>query len=168
MRGPKPKPTREKRATGNPGKRKLNDQEPDLPIPGASFDDPPAILQGDVRASAEWRRIAPQLRISRTISEADIPALIAACQEWSRYLTALEKSGGTMVVTTKTGYPMPNPYLGIANKALSQCIKLWAELGCTPSSRSRVRMIGGGPLPDVDPDLDPIEAELSAHRGTTH
>jgi phage terminase small subunit len=32
------------------------------------------------------------------------------------------------------------PYLAIANKALQGCTRLWAELGMTPSSRSRVQL----------------------------
>jgi P27 family predicted phage terminase small subunit len=46
-----------------------------------------------------------------------------------------------MVIKSPSGYPMPNPYLGIANKALNHCQKLWAELGLTASSRSRVRAV---------------------------
>jgi hypothetical protein len=34
-RGPAPKPTAIKKAEGNPGKRKLNTEEPE-PVPGAS------------------------------------------------------------------------------------------------------------------------------------
>ena len=45
---------------------------------------------------------------------------------------------------------MPNPYLGVATKALGMCNRLWPELGLTPSSRSRVRM--GGPEDHGDPD----------------
>ena len=136
MRGRKPKPTSLKLITGNPGRRQINTQEPKLPAPPAVVEPPPAIAE-DARACEEWRRLAPMLIASRTVTEADYGALLSLCHQWSTYLNAREKAT-TLVITTKTGHPMPNPYLSVSNKALSHCIKLWAELGCTPSARSRV------------------------------
>jgi P27 family predicted phage terminase small subunit len=122
---------------GNPGKRPLNRAEPQHPPATDSFDAPPAELADHVRAAAEWRRLAPLLRQSRTVTEADRSALIAVCLEWARYLEATAKIKG-LVVTTRTGYPIMNPYLPILTRALAACTKLWPELGLTPSSRSRV------------------------------
>lgn len=145
MRGRKPKPTALKLLTGNPGKRRLNRQEPVLPELSASGgaagagDPVPLELVGDEVGSAEWRRLSPILRASRTVTDGDLGSLVAVCQQWSRYLeanTSVKSSG--LVVRSQSGYPMPNPYLAIANKALGNCIKLWAELGLTPSARSRV------------------------------
>jgi len=48
-----------------------------------------------------------------------------------------------MVVRSPSGYPMPNPYIGISNKALGNCLKLWVELGLTPSARARVSTAPG-------------------------
>jgi P27 family predicted phage terminase small subunit len=141
MRGRKPQPTRRRVLDGNPGKRALNPNEPTPEPPAAAFDVPPPELKGQVRAAAEWGRLAPILRRSRQVTEVDRAALIALCIEWGRYLDAqvkLLKSG--MVVTTASGYPIPNPHLAIANKALSHCTRIWAELGMTPSSRSRVTL----------------------------
>lgn len=164
MRGRKPKPTATRRLEGNPGKRPLNAAEPQHDLPTEAFDEPPAALTTDRAAAAEWRRLAPMLRRSRTVGEADRSALIALCLEWARYLkasTAINKKG--LVLYTKTHYPIPNPYLPIATRALANCTKLWPELGLTPSSRSRVvatpapaetdpfaefdAPIGGGPAP---------------------
>lgn len=138
MRGRKPKPTALKMLSGNPGRRKLNQREPVMPATDAA-DLPPVELSNDLVAGSEWMRLAPMLRASRTVTDADRGSLIAVCQQWSRYLEAngnVAKAG--MVVKSPSGYPMPNPYIGIANKALGNCVKLWAELGLTPSSRSRV------------------------------
>lgn len=137
MRGRKRTPTALQVLRGNPGRRPLNDAEPDLPA--ASFDVPPDELADDVRARAEWERLAPMLTTSRVVTDGDRASLIAVCQQWSRYVeanAAVAKSG--MVVKAPSGYPMPNPYISLANKALANCVKLWAELGLTPSSRSRV------------------------------
>ena len=139
MRGRKPKPTALKLLAGNPGRRPLNTREPVLPDPGDAFETLPIELE-DAGAAAEWRRLAPILRASRTITHIDRGSLIAVCQQWSRYVEANQQvATAGMVVRSPSGYPMPNPYIGIANKALGNCVKLWAELGMTPSSRSRVR-----------------------------
>lgn len=139
MRGRKPKPTNMKLMTGNPGHRPLNANEPEMPEPVDAFDVPPEEIAGDARAAAEWSRLAPILRTSRTVTEADRGSLLALCQQWSRYSEAHASIAGTgMVIRSPSGYPMPNPYIAISNKALGNCVKLWAELGLTPSSRSRV------------------------------
>jgi P27 family predicted phage terminase small subunit len=145
---------------GNPGKRPLNKQAPTPPAPPATprtatFDDPPDEIAGTPAAAAEWRRLAPMLRRARAITDADRGALLALCLEWARYLDATAKVGQSgMVIQTKTGYPMQNPYIGIATKALSACTKLWPELGLTPSSRSRVKAGDGAPPADDWSEFD--------------
>ena len=164
-RGRRPKPTRLKEVTGNPGKRALNHDEPELPEPRVEFDEPPLELEGDKVAAAEWRRLAPMLRKARVVTEGDRASLIAACTEWSRYLTANEgaKKAGP-VVATPAGYPMQNPHIAIAGKALAMCVKLWGELGLTPSSRSRVKVgAGDGSSGDGQPK-SPLAAILAASR----
>jgi P27 family predicted phage terminase small subunit len=146
MRGRKPHPSWRRRLEGNPGKRAQNDAEPKLPAPAPGFDTPPVELANNPIATEEWQRVAPMLRQGRQITEADRNALIALCVEWSRYVEAIGKvQQSSMLVRTPSGYPMPNPYLSIATKALSGCLKLWPELGLTPSSRSRVKVPDDAP-----------------------
>jgi P27 family predicted phage terminase small subunit len=144
-RGPKPKPTWRRELDGNPGKRPGNPHEPTPPAPEDAFDAPPEEIAGVPRAAAEWARLAPMLRKGRQITEADRAALIALCLEWARYLEAIAKVSqpGTLIVLSPNGYPMPNPYLAIATKALQGCTRLWPELGLTPSSRTRVQVPPG-------------------------
>jgi P27 family predicted phage terminase small subunit len=137
MRGRKPKPTAQRLREGNPGGRPINRQEPALPP--ETFDAVPPELAGVPRAIAEWQHLAPVLRQRRAVTTADRSALIALCLEWSRYLDASAQAT-PLVISTKSGYPMPNPYLSVASKALAACARLWPELGLTPSSRSRVRI----------------------------
>jgi P27 family predicted phage terminase small subunit len=95
------------------------------------------------------------LRLAGQVTLADRSALIALCLEWDRYLDAtkqVQKHG--LVVTTKTGYPMTNPYLVIATKALAGCNKLWPELGLTPSSRTRVKTSPLSPADDPFAQFD--------------
>jgi P27 family predicted phage terminase small subunit len=141
MRGRKPKPTSQKRLEGNPGGRKLNEHEPEMP---AASEDLPPELVADAVAMAEWSRLVPLLKKSHTVTQGDRGLLLALCQQWSRYLDANAKvTVAGMVVRAPSGYPMPNPYIAIANKALGNCVKLWVELGLTPSARSRVTTTPG-------------------------
>jgi len=162
MRGRKPQPTELKKLQGNPGKRPLNTREPVMPEADPSFDAPPVELASDLVAAGEWQRLAPILRKSKTVTEADRGALLSLCQQWSRYLEA-NKSVATagMVVRSPSGYPMPNPYIAIANRALSMCVKLWAELGLTPSSRSRVTSVGDDSAGDPFAEFDATPAHVN-------
>jgi P27 family predicted phage terminase small subunit len=82
------------------------------------------------------------------VSDAERGVLLALCQQWSRYLDAHDRIRleGMLVTSEKTGEPKRNPYISIADHALTQCLRLWAELGLTPSSRSRIVA-----LPDAEP-----------------
>lgn len=141
MRGRKPKSTGARKLSGNAGKRPLNKAEPQPPAPDPdTFDTPPAELDGQTLAAAEWRRLAPMLRRIRQVTDADRSALVALCLEWGRYIEATQKTLQLgLVVKAPSGYPMTNPYISIATKALAGCARLWPELGLTPSSRSRVK-----------------------------
>lgn len=146
MRGRKPHPTWRRTLDGNPGKRARNPHEPQPPAPGDAFDTPPPELDPFPLAQAEWTRIAPMLRRGRQVTEADRAALLALCLEWSRYLDAMSQVK-SLLIMTKNGYPIPNPYIAIATKALRECRALWPELGLTPSSRTRLQLPPG----DEDP-----------------
>lgn len=149
MRGRKPKSTAQKVLEGNPGRRPLNEDEPIVEAPGHDFQEPPTEIAKDAVAASEWRRLIPLLMRARQITKAERGSLIALCREWSRYIEAGEKvATHGMVVKTPNGYPIVNPYLSIGNKSLVHCTKLWAELGLTPSSRSRVSRVEGGGGPD--------------------
>jgi P27 family predicted phage terminase small subunit len=148
----------------------MNTHEPQPPIIDAAFDTPPSELADHPTAIAEWTRLAPMLRRCRQITEADRGALIALCLEWARYIDATKKIATLgLVVRAPSGYPMTNPYLSIATRALAGCNKLWPELGLTPSSRSRVQTDGQGPGPggDAFSEFDePIP--LTTPEDTTH
>src|SRR5688500_3869820 len=75
MPGPAPKPTALKILHGNPGKRKLNDQEPQ-PSVGAK---PPAYIMARPALLAEWNRHAPRLTRLGLLTEIDDDALAMIC-----------------------------------------------------------------------------------------
>ncbi len=168
-KGPRPKPTARKILEGNPGRRPLNQHEPEFPPPVE--DTTPLELHGDAVALKEWARVSPLLETARVTTEADRGALIALCQQWSQYLDATRQTARVgMVVMTPSKYPIVNPYLSIANRALLNCVKLWAELGLTPSSRTRVSTVppvgwtGHSPVARPQTTLAKLQEQAAALR----
>ena len=134
MRGRKPKPTRLKLITGNPGKRPINAREPK---PGVAVPTCPAHLNPS--AKAEWKRLAFQLHKLGVLSELDRAALAAYCQAYGRWAEAERKLKDTPVLLKlPSGYIQPSPWLAIANKQLELMAKYMAEVGLSPVSRTRV------------------------------
>lgn len=139
QRGRKPSPTALKVLRGNPGKRRMNADEPqpEIAVPVA-----PATVTDE--ALAEWNRRAPQLVRIGILTEIDMPAFTVYCTSWQRYVDAQRKLVALGdVVKSPSGYPIQNPYLAIANKALHQCQQFWADFGMTPSARTRVTVRKG-------------------------
>ena len=132
-------PTQLKLLRGNPGRRRLAaDTEPAPPAADESFDVPPAELDGNKRARAEWERVAPMLRFCGLVSQAERSTLTALCLEWSAYLGAQAELRKSRIVKNSEGVISISPFVAIADKALSNCHWLWNELGLTPSGRAKV------------------------------
>jgi P27 family predicted phage terminase small subunit len=134
MRGRKPKPTRVKRLTGNPGKRPLNENEP-KPEPVVP-DCPPELSP---IAQAEWNRIVTTLGPLRVLTPLDRTGLVAYCAAYGRWVEAneaIDKYG--MMVKSPSGYPVQSPYLSIANRQTELMMRIASEYGFTPASRSRI------------------------------
>jgi P27 family predicted phage terminase small subunit len=134
MRGRKPVPTRLKLMAGNPGKRPINHNEPQ---PASAFPSCPAELSPVARA--EWERLAPELCELGLLTNLDRAALAAYCGAyalWAEAMAAVQKYG--TMVKAPSGYPMQSPYIGLANRQAELMIRLSAEFGFTPASRSRI------------------------------
>jgi P27 family predicted phage terminase small subunit len=137
--GRRPQPTTLKILRGNPSKTRLNANEPQPARAGEHFDVPPTEISDDPVATAEWVRLAPMLRKCGLVSEAEKASLLVLCQQWSRYLEAHGKVKSLgMIVKKPSGIPTVNPYLAVSDRALTHCIRLWVELGLTPSGRARM------------------------------
>ncbi|WP_317736720.1 phage terminase small subunit P27 family [Burkholderia pseudomallei] len=119
---------------GNPGGRPINDAEPVLtPAPDASC---PGWLSAT--AKEHWPAIAEQLRTAGLLTVLDVTALGLYCEAFARWQDANDhvvKYGA--VVKSAHGYPIPSPYLQVSNQAYAQMVRMLAEFGMTPSSRSR-------------------------------
>lgn len=149
-------PTNVKLLRGNPGKRPLNMDEPQ---PKAVI--PPVPKHLDDEARAEWRRMSKRLHEMGLMTEIDRSVLAAYCVAWSRWVLAEDKirEFGLVLKSPDKGWPVQSPYLSIANRALDQMVKLAAEFGMTPSSRSRLSVNKGKDAPS-----DPMEDLLGGRR----
>jgi len=140
MKGKKPQPTKMKILKDNPGRRPLNENEPE-PEKGELRDPPEHIGE---HGKKEWQRLAPILHGLGLLTEADYPAFEAYCQTYSRWVDAelfLQEHGSTE--TTTNGNIIQSPVVGIANTSLQIMLKYMSEFGLTPSSRSRVSVTKG-------------------------
>jgi P27 family predicted phage terminase small subunit len=99
---------------------------------------PPAWLSKD--AKAEWKRVMPLLVQRRILTDADMGSVENYCLAIGqiRELERAIKSQG-FVVETERG-PRANPAVRLQADAMSRSLRLAAELGLTPVSRSRPAM----------------------------
>lgn len=137
MRGRKATPTVLRVLRGNPGKRAFNKAEPESVPMDAEC---PAELSDEV-ARAEWARIIVPLVAIGQITAADRVMAIAHCQLWAtwRSQSDLADRHPHVISSGKNSYPIPNPARGMANKTLMMLTTIDAELGLTPTTRSRVK-----------------------------
>ena len=132
--GRKPMPTALKKLAGNPGRRPLNEREPEVP-PGVP--ECPDFLNEVARA--EWNRVVPILAAAGTLTELDRGAVAAYCFWWEAFDEAVQKLNkyGKMM-KSKQDQIYQSPYMSQASQASKQ-MHIWAaELGLTSSSRTRL------------------------------
>lgn len=90
--------------------------------------------------SEQWRIITVAMRRAGTLSEENIGQVEVYCVNYARWklAEAMVAKLGPIVKAPKTGVPMHNPYLDVANKAAVMVNKTAADLGLPPSMRGRV------------------------------
>jgi len=134
MKGRKPKPKAMKILAGTFREDRANPHEPVAP---AAVPDCPLHLSDDARQ--EWFRVCGVLAKMGILSEHYRTPLAMYCAAYARWANAeKEVREGGEIVKSPNGYPIQNPYLAVANKAMEQMIKLAPEFGMSPSSLSRV------------------------------
>lgn len=134
-RGPKPAPTY-LQIVRNARPNRINKAE--AKIRPSELPYPPDFLSEE--AIREWNRVSTRLYDAGLLTHVDSTALAAYCQAFGRWERAERqlREDGKLVVTTQHNNQIPNPLLGIANRAMHDCMRYAAELGMTPSARSRV------------------------------
>ena len=131
--GRKPQPTALRILRGNPGQRRLPAAEPKA-VPLESDAVPGELAEDDV-AIREWQRITPGLIATGHIASTDRLGLIVYCQRWSQYLTLEQAARDDPEAWRKTN---------LAHKACELLLRTMAELGLTPTSRTRVHALKAG------------------------
>lgn len=159
-RGPPKKPTALKMLANNPGKRPVNEAEPEF-IGGKV--DPPAHLDGE--ALTEWLRVCKELEVNGLLSQMDRAACAAYCQAYGRWVQAemilrtmreasatsedrIVKASQGLMIRGSTGNAVQNPLIRIASDAMDAMLKAAKEFGMTPAARAGV---SGQKEPDKNP-----------------
>lgn len=138
-RGRKPTPSATKRLRGNPGKRKVNTSEPTYEV---AIPDAPSNL--DEGALTEWNLITQELAAKQVITQVDKAILALYCETYSEWIMLGEmlKENPTVIKTYPTGAEYVTLLLGARRSARQELKQYTTELGITPSSRTKVKMIG--------------------------
>lgn len=171
-RGRKPKPSALNARRGNPGHRKVNEDEPKPSTDPVSLGKPPSFLNRD--AKEEWKRIAPELVILGLLTIVDRSALAGYCAAYSRWVKAerelqkSEKDGGGFIYKTPSGYKQQSPFIAIAKGAMETMHKFSIEFGFTPAARTRIK--GSGKTNDADDDYfnNDSKKKKGAHESLQH
>jgi P27 family predicted phage terminase small subunit len=143
-RGRKPAPTSLKILKGTQPCR----VNPAGPTPGPAPPEPPENL--DPEALAEWNRLAPKLAAMGVLTEVDGPALAIYCRAHSRAMSAqVELDLHGAVIETRLGGMKSNPAAAIVSRAETTMLKVLAEFGAGPASRSRVTVKAEGPRDEL-------------------
>jgi P27 family predicted phage terminase small subunit len=136
--GPAPKPTAIKRLEGNPGKRPLNEHEPE-PTRGCT---PPAWLP--TGALAEWDRVYPELDALGLATVVDQAALACWCvavdmlERATLRLIPTKKNPTPEVQVTDKGYECVSGVELMRRQAMKDIRAFCQEFGFSPASRSRI------------------------------
>ena len=137
--GRRPKPTAKKLLAGNPGKRALNQAEPDFELV-LNIDCP--VWMGD-HGRVLWETVAPELCKERILAATDIQNLEVYCAAYDQFRMAqadIAQNGVT--VSGAMGGVIKNPAATALKEATSMMASYGGMLGLDPSSRQR--MMGAG------------------------
>jgi len=132
--GPPPTPTALKIIRGNPGKGRLNRNEPK---PAPSPLDPPTWLRGDATALAIWREEAPRLLTLGLLGQVDRLLFAALCERASVYRRAARTLRAGLTQDTNGG-KISRPEVSIARGALYGLRQIAGAFGMSPSDRTRL------------------------------
>ncbi len=145
-RGPKPKSAADKLQAGNPGRRPLNDSEPE-PKPGR----PECPPEFEGLALEAWDWLCETLDAMGLLVKSDVALMALYCDAWADFWKAREEveDGGLTLTGTKGG-DYVNPAYNVKTIAKNQLAKYAVELGLSHPSRTRLHA-----APDKKPAGDP-------------
>jgi P27 family predicted phage terminase small subunit len=151
FRGRPAKPTNLKLIEGNPGKRKLETNEPN-PEPVLA---PP---QGWLNAEAKgiWRRLMPELFRWGLVTKLDLDILAMYCDAVAEVHFARRKiARAGYEAKTPSGYRQQSHWIHTRNQAVKRAAELGTHFGLTPAARTRLKGTAQGELFDTPPGETP-------------
>jgi len=91
------------------------------------------------------------------VTDIDTASLALYCASYGRWQEAEMKikkdkiaGGDGLIIKSPKGYPIQNPYLAIANRAMEDCHRYLQQFGLSPVARTRVQQGMQGELfPDA-------------------
>lgn len=153
MAGRPKKPTNLKLLKGTLRTDRINKDEPKPKI-----NIPKAPTHLNKEAKKEWKEMAQQLFNLGLLTNIDKAALAGYCQLYGRWVQAEKKLGaGELVIETKSGNLIQNPYLGIANRAYEIMFRSLTDFGMTPASRARVSVASKKKVDDPWSEFEPAK-----------
>jgi P27 family predicted phage terminase small subunit len=144
MSGPPPIPTHLKLLRGNPGKQKLNKNEPQPSI-AVGVPAPPDFLSK--YAKEEWRKVAPEAHALGLLTNLDVTLFGVFCEavgRWRSVVEALRADAKAdpefrgLCYRDDEGNLKANPLVKASSDAARDVVRLAGEFGFTPASRSRI------------------------------
>jgi P27 family predicted phage terminase small subunit len=149
--GRRPEPTRLKLIKGNPGKKALNLNEPELP---AGIPEPPVELCS--RARKEWVVFANIIDSMGVMTIGDGHALARMCEIYAELIRVeqyLRDEGCVVESVTRDGGILyrARPEVGIRSDCETKFKAYLQEFGLTPSSRTKIQVPSGSKKKDSDP-----------------
>ena len=139
------KSTAQKKLEGNPGKRPMNNAEPEYAAVMVDAK-PPAVLKS-ADAKKIWAGLLPALAQSGVLQETDLQLMTRYCQMWGKWvevegmLSNIEAVGRPIekyITVTTNGNVIQNPLIGISNMLSDKLLQLEREMGLTPLARQRM------------------------------
>jgi P27 family predicted phage terminase small subunit len=133
---------------GRPGKRKAPKGEP---IAGGNLFDPPGWLTAE--QADEWLYIVDNAvpGLLTSVDRANLTAYVVAACLHRRATRELNKARSMFVSVGKNGAKQQHPALQVINRQALIMLKAAAEMGFTPSSRTRVARDGEVAPPNGKP-----------------
>lgn len=141
-RGPRPQATKLRILAGNPGKRPLNQQEPQP----AEIQPPPPPEWLDDEAKTFWRDLAPKLSAVGCLTELDLPKLEGMAYWWSRWRSAVAdvaKLGA--IVRTGQGGAIRNPNCIEREHCWQEFARLASQFPMSPADRTAIKVADAAP-----------------------
>jgi P27 family predicted phage terminase small subunit len=105
----------------------------------------------DPRAQAVWRRVAPILAECRILTDGDLLALEALCNQevmWREAMRMTLEKGLIMPKKNKNGEVVgiqESTYSMIAGKKMPELRAMYIQFGLTPAARVRIQAAGDDP-----------------------